>query len=196
MSVESRLADVEESLRLLRDANRLQGRRFSAEAPTDDYLIGWDNTAKKWEPKGRALVRKTANQTLNTSIALQDDDDLKIALAASETWFFEAFIVCGGPSAADIKFAFTVPAGATLLWGASGPLLGAGGTHAEFDVATSSAAVVSYDTETGTDRSVHIRGTAINSTTAGDLQLQWAQNLSDGTNITVFANSWLKGQRL
>ncbi len=51
MSVESRLKDVEESLRLLRDANRLQGRRVSATAPTDNDHIGWNATTKKWEPK-------------------------------------------------------------------------------------------------------------------------------------------------
>ena len=51
MSVESRLKDVEESLRLLRDANRLQGRRVSVTAPTDNDHIGWNATTKKWEPK-------------------------------------------------------------------------------------------------------------------------------------------------
>ena len=50
MSIESRLADVEQSLRLLRDANRLQGRRLSAKAPTAWQFQGWDAPNKKWEP--------------------------------------------------------------------------------------------------------------------------------------------------
>ena len=50
MSVESRLTDVEEALRLLRDADRLQGRRFSAAAPSDGALARWNATTKKWEP--------------------------------------------------------------------------------------------------------------------------------------------------
>ena len=50
MSVESRLADVEESLRLLRDANQLQGRRMSAEQPIAGEVITWNAVTKKWEP--------------------------------------------------------------------------------------------------------------------------------------------------
>ena len=51
MSVESRLTDVEEALRLLRDADRLQGRPLSAKAPTDKDALGWNDTTKKWEPQ-------------------------------------------------------------------------------------------------------------------------------------------------
>lgn len=50
MSVESRLTIVEEGLRLLRDANRLQGRHMSATAPTGLQVIAWDATNKKWIP--------------------------------------------------------------------------------------------------------------------------------------------------
>ena len=50
MSVESRLTDVEESLRLLRDADRLQGRRVSAAAPKENGVLGWNKATKKWEP--------------------------------------------------------------------------------------------------------------------------------------------------
>lgn len=44
------LANVQEALRLLRDANRLQGRPMSAQAPTSNQLLTWNATAKKWEP--------------------------------------------------------------------------------------------------------------------------------------------------
>lgn len=56
MSIESRLADVEESLRLLRDANRLQGRRVSAEAPADNAPLRWNATTKKWEAVTLAVL--------------------------------------------------------------------------------------------------------------------------------------------
>ncbi len=55
MTVESRLTDVEETLRLLRDADRLQGRRVSAAAPSDLNFMGWNATTKKWEPKAGVL---------------------------------------------------------------------------------------------------------------------------------------------
>jgi hypothetical protein len=50
MSVESRLTIVEESLKNLRDANRLQGRRFSAAAPSQGAVPRWNAITKKWEP--------------------------------------------------------------------------------------------------------------------------------------------------
>jgi len=57
VSVESRLADVEESLRLLRNADRLQGRRFSAAAPSPGAVPSWNTTTKVWEPSSGLLDR-------------------------------------------------------------------------------------------------------------------------------------------
>jgi hypothetical protein len=52
MSVESRLARVEESLRLLRDADRLQGRRFSGAAPGLGAVPRWNTIDKVWDVEG------------------------------------------------------------------------------------------------------------------------------------------------
>lgn len=52
MTVESRLADVEEKLRLLRDADRLQGRRFSGAAPGLGAVPRWNTIDKVWDVEG------------------------------------------------------------------------------------------------------------------------------------------------
>jgi len=44
------LTDVEQSLRLLRNADRLQGRRFSAAAPSPGAVPRWNATQPRWEP--------------------------------------------------------------------------------------------------------------------------------------------------
>ena len=67
MSVESRLTDLEESIRLLRDANRLQGRRVSATAPTDGNLLRWNATTKKWEPTLASEVKSVYKATVSDS---------------------------------------------------------------------------------------------------------------------------------
>ncbi|KKM22482.1 hypothetical protein LCGC14_1624890 [marine sediment metagenome] len=69
MTIESRLADAEEMLRNLRDANRLQSRRVSAAAPNDNELLGWNATTKKWEPKAPTIktARATSDLTLTTA---------------------------------------------------------------------------------------------------------------------------------
>lgn len=61
MSVESRLDALEESLRLLRDADRLQGRRVSAAAPSGNDRLEWNSDTKKWEPKSTAQAARVFN---------------------------------------------------------------------------------------------------------------------------------------
>jgi len=80
LTVESRLANVEEALRLLRDANRLQRRPVSAAAPADNELLGWNATTKKWEPKGSAPAARVYNSgaltiSHNTNTALTFDSE-------------------------------------------------------------------------------------------------------------------------
>lgn len=161
---------------------------------TDTKTLSIDN-GTTWDTPV-TLVRKTADETVTNNNVLQDDDDLKITMVANESYAFEAFIVCGGPSAGNIKIAFTVPAGATLRWGAIGPLLAAGSTHAKNATEDTSAASHNFDTETGTDRIIMVQGTVENGANAGDLQLQWAQAATDGNNTVVFENSWLKAHSM
>lgn len=62
MSIESRLTDVEESLRFLRDANRLQSRPVSAAAPAANQVLRWNGTTKKWEPAAGIATGTLANR--------------------------------------------------------------------------------------------------------------------------------------
>lgn len=76
MTIESRLTDVEEALRSLRDADRLQGRPLSTAAPGAGNALIWNNTTKKWEPSliAPTLVIETA--TSDTSITANTDTDI------------------------------------------------------------------------------------------------------------------------
>ena len=196
MTIESRLSDVEESLRLLRDADRLQGRRMSATAPTDNYYVGWNNTTKKWEPKGFALVRKTATQGVPNSTTLVDDDDLKIAIGANEAWMFDACIFFEADPVPDIKIAFKVPAGATIVWGLAEDTGGGSNTPVYQTRQADDDAQTIHGSGFGTALTTHLIGTIANGGTAGDLQLRFAQNVADATNpANILPNSWLRGFR-
>ena len=128
------------------------------------------------------VVAKSANETVNNSSTLQDDNDLLYAMAASTSYFFSIFLILTGASTtADWKFGWTVPASATMFWGpmAAGVL----GTviWANTGAASSPAAFL---TEGSTLVNGGINGThglalfgiVRNSSTAGNLQFQWAQN--------------------
>ena len=142
------------------------------------------------------FIRKTATETVNNSTTLQNDDTLLAALVASEVVAFECAVRYNASATADMKFAFTVPAGATLNWGMAGGYrdaalnnvnTGSTGSGVALDISTAGA---------GAEEFLLLVGTVVNSTTAGNLQLQWAQNTANVSDAAVAAGSWLKVWRV
>jgi hypothetical protein len=135
-----------------------------------------------------ALARKTADESVTSSTTLQDDDDLFFAIAANEVWVVEWVLFCGGSAANDSKFAVTVPSGATLAWSGFGTR--------ESDTLVQ---VYEYITTSGSERVMAqrdaanyptiIKGYVANSTTPGNVRLQYAQNVSGVNAFTVRAGS-------
>ncbi len=146
-----------------------------------------------------AFARKTADESVTSSTTAQDDDHLFFAVAANEVWFFECFLVVNGPTAGDIKVGFTVPTGATLLRGIMGLDVAVTSPSGDIRVSasTTSGSLSARNTAgVGTRTTIWIAGTVVNGGTAGNLQLQWAQQVSDGSATTVEVNSWLMGHRV
>lgn len=136
-------------------------------------------------------VRKASNESVTSSTTLQNDDELKYAMAANTNYHFEISVLYTGATAGDIKFSINLPSGADL-W-ASG-IIPSGGTVSMFGPITSPLGVISGLDALGTTNPtmIFIRGVVMNGSTAGDLQFQWAQNASSGTATTVYAGSYLK----
>ena len=145
------------------------------------------------------LVLKLGDQTYSSDIVLRDDTDLFAHIGPNETWAFELFLICGGPTAGDIRFALTTPAGATLAWAGLGLDIGAA---AVTDVVFESVQSVSGNATdfgllgVGTTIAIRIVGTIANGATPGDLQLQHSQRVSNGSSLTVGVNSWMKLTRV
>ncbi len=131
-------------------------------------------------------VRKTADESVTSSTVLQDDNHLLLPIGANAIWAFTAFLIIDDLSGtADFKMTFVGPSGATGSWAATGgaafsqaPVKALGTTYV-FDGA--SPAITGW-----------VSGTIVNSTTAGNLLLQWAQSVSNASATTLRANSWLK----
>ena len=49
------------------------------------------------------VIRKSADETVNNSTTLQDDDELLFPIAANEVWYFEFFLLI--QSSADMEVA-------------------------------------------------------------------------------------------
>lgn len=138
-----------------------------------------------------SVARKSADESVTSSTALQDDDHLVFAIGANEKAAAD-FHLYVNPSAppGGLKVAITVPSGATLLvmavavaTGGATPSFGAGET-------TTSGAALSM-AGSGNLSQVHLHVIVINGSTPGNVQLQWAQSTSDVTATTLKANSYL-----
>ncbi len=145
------------------------------------------------------FARKPDDESLNTNTTLQNDDDLFVDLDTNETWIFQAHLVVSGPQEpGDIKLAFTVPSGSTLRWSFMGLEIAATSVEGNLREATidGSGSSVNAHTLFNVQSPIFIKGTVLTSTTAGNLQLQWAQRSSDGSNTTIHGQSWLWATRI
>lgn len=135
------------------------------------------------------FVRKTANETINNSAVLQNDDALVLAVEANSTYLVDLRLIINSNTTADFKMTFTVPAGAS------------GSVHYFEGSTPSTAAAVLQGpgSITGTaafsgiaaDQIVLVQGVLVVAGTAGNLQLQWAQNTANPSNTIVGSNSYL-----
>lgn len=146
--------------------------------------------------EGIAIVRKTANEDVTSSTTLQNDNHLIFAIAASEVWVVEYALKVAG-SEGGIKVAIAAPAGATVSASGIGPTdttTNVLDTNVKFlDIGAGSG---TFGTAGAVDGSLMVRATIINSVTAGNVTLQWAQSVSDTDLTRVSANSYLIAHRV
>jgi hypothetical protein len=135
-------------------------------------------------------VYKPTDQTVASSTTLVNDTALSFPVAASEVWQFEIDIYStfDGGAASGVKAAFTVPAGCTLQWVAVSGTAPQTVSGTSLTLATGGGSVTAYMSK--------LIGQVINGVTPGTVQLQWAQNTSDGTATAVKAGSSLVATRM
>jgi hypothetical protein len=140
------------------------------------------------------IVRKTADETVNNSAVLQNDDDLLLPIGANEIWRFE-FVIYGISNAtADFKYSLVGPAASNVRWEFTGENESA--TVVSWNFLAGGVAVAARGFADGSHTLNILRGVIINGANAGNLQLQWAQNTADASDTKVFANSCLLATRL
>ncbi len=145
-------------------------------------------------------VAKTATQGVTSSTTLVDDAELFVAVEASATYHVELFLLHDSDPAGDFKLGWTAPSGATMTWGG----------HAAGAAETSSAAATTVNMRTrlisetegglggadGGGTTAFYQGYLITSTTAGNLQFQFAQQTSNAQASNCRAGSILRVRRL
>lgn len=168
-----------------------------ADAESGDYA---KFTADGLEGKSAAEVRtdlnilqqksvvKTADETVNNSNVLQNDDALVIAVGANEKWKIETFFVFNSSTVADFKFSFTGPAGSSAWWGAV-----ENGGFGTFTYALGGTKAISGMGQTRIYPLIMYISTI---GTPGNVQFQWAQSVAEATDTKVLAGSNIIASRL
>lgn len=138
---------------------------------------------------------KGADESVTSSIVLQDDNDLFFALAINEIWYvrFILYVIDNSSSTADIKTAFTWPSGTTAALSLLSTNIG--DTFTRLRTYTTSGASIASDCSLAGDV-FDIHGIVTAGGTAGNLQLQWAQNVSSASSVVVKKGSCIFGVKL
>lgn len=153
------------------------------------------------------VVIKAADESLSSNTTLQNDDELFLSVAASAKYVVDLqifAITAANDVTEDIKLGFTFPSGSTLHFSGTGPnnadLSGAASSNSNGEwiarmSATSGTTTIPYGMS-GVELGLSLRAILITSTTAGTLQLQWAQNSSTANALTVSAGSMMRARRV
>lgn len=144
----------------------------------------------------------STNQDYTSNTTLANVTDLVLPVAINHTYLIEAHLVAtsAANAAGDIKYAFTFPAGCTVdLVGEGAHNSMASGSQSDLEsfaaMADSSTptASVPYGTSTAqTSGTIWLR--VVVGSTAGNVQLQAAQNSTSVNKSTLVANSWMTGR--
>lgn len=125
-----------------------------------------------------------------------DDPDLVFAIGANQTWEVEGSLqVTNANATPDVQIAFTIPSGATMSISSHSVDTAATTSTADVYVTSGTSSGLIPITAAGI-ATIHFKGIVVNSTNAGNVQVQWAQNTSDttaGRQTIMKANSFIKG---
>lgn len=145
------------------------------------------------------IARKTADQSVTSSTVLVNDTHLLLPVAASEIWHVRvALDFTGANGTGDLKVAFTFPTSGDIRMGMGTYTNAAGGVvNTGFSGTTTPTTALSFNARGATTHTfLVIEGIFINSTNAGNLQLQWAQQTSSATATTLYTHSTLWAVKL
>lgn len=137
-------------------------------------------------------VRKAADEIVNNSAALQDDDELTMLFPANSTWDLEWMLRATSATATpDLKVGFTVPAsaaGGVAIMGGDAAVVRGGAFGATF----STIPLWASADEAG----VFIKATIRIGATSGAVTLRWAQQTATAEDTKILANSWMKATQV
>jgi len=135
--------------------------------------------------------RKSADESLANSSALQDDDELFLKLPANTTYAIDGAIFVSSTSVIpDIKIAFTFPNDSIMDVGFMAADSGSFSSAQLLETSGASSNAIALTANT--PQVIHIKGTIKMGSSSGNINFQWAQNTSNANATVVKEGSYLK----
>jgi hypothetical protein len=143
-------------------------------------------------------VTKAANESVTSSIVIQDDNHLFLTVSANVTYLLESFISYTGATAGDMVYGFSGPTGSVLTYCSDG--LGNAAASATDNVSRNLQSLGLFTTSagcvTGSTCVTLPKGLLQVGSTSGILRLRWAQGTASATATTILAGSVLMLRRM
>jgi len=148
-------------------------------------LLAGDAANKQYVDRASYAAYKDSDQAVNNSTALVSIDGLGLSLIAAGTYKVRYWIKHNTSTVADLKLAFSYPAGCTIEWFDS------------LDEAGSASGILPLSDQTyvlvvegaGADRLIWIEAVIKNGANDGILNLQFAQNTAEVSDTKILASS-------
>ena len=136
------------------------------------------------------IAYKTADETIASSTTLQNDDELFVTVAANAAYRLQHDFVFNSGTTPDIKFTYSLPSGG------AGKVIGWAHNTSNVIFTFNGLATATYSLS-GIAAVAFVRVSGyITTSSAGTVQVQWAQNTSDPGSTTVLAGSSLQLTRV
>lgn len=156
-----------------------------------DTGVEWVWNGSKWLTAGDVFVRKTADESVTSSAALQSDNHLFFPVEANSVYQIRGFLLMkSGSATPDVKFAWQMPASAVVSGG-----MGAA-NQAGQDQAGSDGQPVIGQTTGGAALVHNVDQVMVTAATAGTATLRWAQNTSDPSASILAKDSYISWKKV
>lgn len=136
-----------------------------------------------------AVAYKDIDQSVTSSTVLVSDESIGWDVLAGALYHLTAHLMYLTEDTPDIKFGWSIPSGAAMVWNGTG--YSTGSVHQNFGNADPSAGATSFGgSGGGTARVARATGTLLMGDEDGELRLQFAQNVSNAATTTVLQGTF------
>ncbi|MFJ8163808.1 hypothetical protein ACIRBY_23175 [Streptomyces sp. NPDC096136] len=145
-----------------------------------------------------APVVKPADELRTSTTTNSGDAHLLVPAAANATYLVTGMLLYSARTDTDIKIGWTGPAGSSMDWIAhsqsqdgTGGIAAAGVVVDKQSIGATSFPLGGFGAENTTIMTAPLWGRLVTSATAGTLQLNWAQRVTNATSSIMRAGSWI-----